>query len=573
MSQQVIIFDTTLRDGEQALQASLSVKEKLQIALALERMGVDVMEVGFPVSSPGDFESVQTIARQVKNSRVCALARCVEKDIDVAAESLKVAEAFRIHTFIATSPMHIATKLRSTLDEVIERAIYMVKRARNYTDDVEFSCEDAGRTPIADLARVVEAAINAGATTINIPDTVGYTMPFEFAGIISGLYERVPNIDKAIISVHTHDDLGLAVGNSLAAVHAGARQVEGAMNGIGERAGNCSLEEVIMAIKVRKDILNVHTAINHQEIWRTSQLVSQICNMPIPANKAIVGSGAFAHSSGIHQDGVLKNRENYEIMTPESIGLNQIQLNLTSRSGRAAVKHRMDEMGYKESEYNLDNLYDAFLKLADKKGQVFDYDLEALAFIGKQQEEPEHFRLDYFSVQSGSNDIATAAVKLACGEEVKAEAANGNGPVDAVYQAINRITEYNVELVKYSLTAKGHGKDALGQVDIVANYNGRRFHGVGLATDIVESSAKAMVHVLNNIWRAQKSKKSCNAKLNTTKTTRKPCDVEELPYCRIAGGRYWSGSDDPGAESAGCRAQPLCDAHHHQPLRCRRRSH
>lgn len=291
------------------------------------------------------------------------------KDIDVAAESLKVAEAFRIHTFIATSPMHIATKLRSTLDEVIERAIYMVKRARNYTDDVEFSCEDAGRTPIADLARVVEAAINAGATTINIPDTVGYTMPFEFAGIISGLYERVPNIDKAIISVHTHDDLGLAVGNSLAAVHAGARQVEGAMNGIGERAGNCSLEEVIMAIKVRKDILNVHTAINHQEIWRTSQLVSQICNMPIPANKAIVGSGAFAHSSGIHQDGVLKNRENYEIMTPESIGLNQIQLNLTSRSGRAAVKHRMDEMGYKESEYNLDNLYDAFLKLADKKAR------------------------------------------------------------------------------------------------------------------------------------------------------------------------------------------------------------
>ena len=498
MSQQVIIFDTTLRDGEQALQASLSVKEKLQIALALERMGVDVMEVGFPVSSPGDFESVQTIARQVKNSRVCALARCVEKDIDVAAESLKVAEAFRIHTFIATSPMHIATKLRSTLDEVIERAIYMVKRARNYTDDVEFSCEDAGRTPIADLARVVEAAINAGATTINIPDTVGYTMPFEFAGIISGLYERVPNIDKAIISVHTHDDLGLAV--------------EGAMNGIGERAGNCSLEEVIMAIKVRKDILNVHTAINHQEIWRTSQLVSQICNMPIPANKAIVGSGAFAHSSGIHQDGVLKNRENYEIMTPESIGLNQIQLNLTSRSGRAAVKHRMDEMGYKESEYNLDNLYDAFLKLADKKGQVFDYDLEALAFIGKQQEEPEHFRLDYFSVQSGSNDIATAAVKLACGEEVKAEAANGNGPVDAVYQAINRITDYNVELVKYSLTAKGHGKDALGQVDIVANYNGRRFHGVGLATDIVESSAKAMVHVLNNIWRAAEVEKELQRK-------------------------------------------------------------
>ena len=512
MSQQVVIFDTTLRDGEQALQASLSVKEKLQIALALERMGVDVMEVGFPVSSPGDFESVQTIARTIKNSRVCALARCVEKDIDVAAESLKVAEAFRIHTFIATSPMHIATKLRSTLDEVIERVVYMVKRARNFTDDVEFSCEDAGRTPIDDLARVVEAAINAGARTINIPDTVGYTMPFEFANIITGLYDRVPNIDKAIISVHTHDDLGLAVGNAIAAVHAGARQVEGAMNGIGERAGNCSLEEVIMAIKVRKDIMDVHTRINHNEIWRTSQTVSQICNMPIPANKAIVGTGAFAHSSGIHQDGVLKNRENYEIMTPESIGLNQVQLNLTSRSGRAAVKHRMEEMGYKDSDYNMDQLYDAFLKLADKKGQVFDYDLEALAFINKQQEEPEHFRLDYFNVQSGSSDIATASVKLACGDEIKAEAANGNGPVDAIYQAINRVTEYDVELVKYDLTAKGHGKDALGQVDIVVNYNGRRFHGVGLATDIVESSAKAMVHVLNNIWRAAEVEKELQRK-------------------------------------------------------------
>ncbi|TSJ56255.1 2-isopropylmalate synthase [Atlantibacter subterranea] len=512
MSQQVIIFDTTLRDGEQALQASLSVKEKLQVALALERMGIDVMEVGFPVSSPGDFESVQTIARNVKNSRVCALARCVEKDIDVAAESLRVAEAFRIHTFIATSPMHIATKLRSTLDEVIERAVYMVKRARNYTDDVEFSCEDAGRTPIEDLARVVEAAINAGAKTINIPDTVGYTLPFEFSNIITGLYQRVPNIDKAIISVHTHDDLGMAVGNALAAVNAGARQVEGTLNGIGERAGNCALEEVIMGIKLRQNLLNVHTNIHHQEIWRTSQTVSQICNMPIPANKAVVGSGAFAHSSGIHQDGVLKNRENYEIMTPESIGLNQIQLNLTSRSGRAAVKHRMEEMGYHEGDYNLDNLYDAFLKLADKKGQVFDYDLEALAFINKQQEEPEHYRLDYFSVQSGSNAMATASVKLICGDEEKAEAANGNGPVDAVYQAINRITEYDIELVNYQLGAKGQGKNALGQVDIVVNYNGRRFHGVGLATDIVESSAKAMVHVLNNIWRAAEVEKELQRK-------------------------------------------------------------
>lgn len=502
MSQQVIIFDTTLRDGEQALQASLSVKEKLQIALALERMGVDIMEVGFPVSSPGDFESVRTIAQQVKNSRVCALARCVDKDIDVAAEALRIAEAFRIHVFLATSTLHIESKLKRSFDDVLAMAVHSVKRARNYTDDVEFSCEDAGRTPIDNLCRVVEAAITAGATTINIPDTVGYTTPYQFGGIITDLYERVPNIDKAIISVHCHDDLGMSVANSITAVQAGARQVEGTINGLGERAGNCSLEEVIMAIKVRHQMLGVHTNINHQEIYRTSQLVSKICNMPIPGNKAIVGSNAFAHSSGIHQDGVLKNRENYEIMTPESIGLKEVQLNLTSRSGRAAVKHRMEEMGYQDKDYNLDSLYDAFLKLADKKGQVFDYDLEALAFINKQQEEPEYYRLDYFSVQSGSSVMATASVKLVCGEETKSEAATGNGPVDAVYQAINRITDYPIELVKYQLSAKGQGKDALGQVDIVVDHKGRRFHGVGLATDIVESSAKALVHVLNNIWRA-----------------------------------------------------------------------
>lgn len=469
MSQQVIIFDTTLRDGEQALQASLSVKEKLQIALALERMGVDIMEVGFPVSSPGDFESVRTIAQQVKNSRVCALARCVDKDIDVAAEALRIAEAFRIHVFLATSTLHIESKLKRSFDDVLAMAVHSVKRARNYTDDVEFSCEDAGRTPIDNLCRVVEAAITAGATTINIPDTVGYTTPYQFGGIITDLYERVPNIDKAIISVHCHDDLGMSVANSITAVQAGARQVEGTINGLGERAGNCSLEEVIMAIKVRHEMLGVHTNINHQEIYRTSQLVSKICNMPIPGNKAIVGSNAFAHSSGIHQDGVLKNRENYEIMTPESIGLKEVQLNLTSRSGRAAVKHRMEEMGYQDKDYNLDSLYDAFLKLADKKGQVFDYDLEALAFINKQQEEPEYYRLDYFSVQSGSSVMATASVKLVCGEEIKSEAATGNGPVDAVYQAINRITDYPIELVKYQLSAKGQGKDALGQVDIVVD--------------------------------------------------------------------------------------------------------
>ena len=518
MGDQVIIFDTTLRDGEQALQASLSVKEKLQVALALERMGVDIMEVGFPISSPGDFESVQTIARQIKNSRVCGLARCVDKDIDVAAEALKVAEAFRIHTFLATSTLHVEEKLKRSFDDVVEMAIRSVKRARNYTDDVEFSCEDAGRTPIDNLCRIVEAAINAGATTINIPDTVGYTVPKQFSGIIETLFQRVPNIDKAIISVHCHDDLGMSVANSISAIQAGARQVEGTINGLGERAGNCALEEVIMAIKVRQNLLNVHTNINHQEIYRTSQLISQLCNMPIPGNKAVVGSNAFSHSSGIHQDGILKNRETYEIMTPESIGLSQIQLNLTSRSGRSAVKHRMECMGYNENEYNLDELYTSFLKLADKKGQVFDYDLEALVFISKQQDDHDHFSLDYFNVQSGSNITATASVQLKCGDETQTEAATGNGPVDAVYQAINRITGYPISIINYQLSSKGQGENALGQVDIVAEYQGRRFHGVGLATDIVESSALALVHVINSIWRANQVEVEKQRIVNTTES-------------------------------------------------------
>ena len=503
MSNNVIIFDTTLRDGEQALQASLSVKEKLQIAYALERLGVDIIEAGFPVSSPGDFESVQTIAREIKNSRICALARCVDNDIDVAAESLKIADAFRIHVFLATSALHAEHKLKKSFEDIIDMGVSSIKRARRYTDDVEFSCEDAGRTHIDNLCRIVESAINAGATTINIPDTVGYTTPYQFGGIITNLFERVPNIDKAIISVHCHDDLGMAVANSITAVQAGARQVEGTINGLGERAGNCALEEVIMAIKVREQMMNVQTRINHKEIYRTSQLVSQLCNTPIHANKSVVGSNAFAHSSGIHQDGVLKNRETYEIMTPESIGLKEVQLNLTSRSGRAAVKHRMEEMGYREQDYNLDNLYAAFLRLAYKKGQVFDYDLEALAFIGQQQQEPDEFVMNYFNTQSGSSTVATASVSITHGNKEITEAATGNGPVDAVYQAISRATGYPLKLVTYQLTAKGEGRDALGQVDIVVEYQGRKFHGMGLETDIVGSSANAMIHVINSIWRSE----------------------------------------------------------------------
>ncbi|WP_407332097.1 2-isopropylmalate synthase [Enterovibrio sp. 27052020O] len=503
MKDRVIIFDTTLRDGEQALSASLTVKEKLQIALALERLGVDVIEAGFPVSSPGDFESVQTIARTIKNSRICGLSRAVNKDIDVAAESLKAAEAFRIHTFLSTSTIHVQDKLRRSYDQVVEMGVNAVKRARRYTDDVEFSCEDAGRTPIDNLCRMVEEAIKAGATTVNIPDTVGYTVPGEFGGIIETLFNRVPNIDKAVISVHCHDDLGMSVANSIAAVQAGARQIEGTINGIGERAGNCALEEIAMIIKTRSELLGVDTGINHSEISRTSKMVSQLCNMPIQSNKAIVGTNAFSHSSGIHQDGMIKNKNTYEIMTPQSIGLGQKALNLTSRSGRAAVKNHMDTMGYSDTEYDLDNLYQAFLKLADRKGQVFDYDLEALMFFNNLQEEDDFYKLKYLSVQSGSVK-ATATISLQCGDEEVSDAAIGNGPVDSLYQVIYRITGYEIVLDKFDLTAKGEGEDGLGQADIIANYKGRKYHGTGVSTDIIEASGQALLHVINSIYRADR---------------------------------------------------------------------
>ena len=459
MTDRVIIFDTTLRDGEQALKASLTVKEKLQIALALERLGVDVMEVGFPVSSQGDFESVQTIARHIKNSRVAALSRAVIKDIDAAAEALKVAEAFRIHTFIAVSALHVEAKLKRTFDDVVEMAVAAVKHARNYTDDVEFSCEDAGRT----------------------------------------------GIDNAVISVHCHNDLGMATANSLTAVQNGARQIECTINGIGERAGNTSLEEVVMAMKVRQEFMGVDTRINTQEIHRVSQMVSQLCNMPIQPNKAIVGSNAFAHSSGIHQDGMLKNQNTYEIMSPETIGLKKEKLNLTARSGRAAVKGHMADMGYTEQDYDLDKLYEAFLKLADKKGQVFDYDLEALAFIDMQQGDEDRLVLDKLSAHSTKEYPATAFVQVELdGKKLSTSSIGGNGPVDAVYNAILNLTGLDIKMSHYNLTAKGEGAEALGQVDIVVEHEGRKFHGVGLATDIVESSALALVHAINAIYRAHK---------------------------------------------------------------------
>lgn len=507
----VIIFDTTLRDGEQALTASLSVNEKLQIALALERLGVDIMEVGFPISSPGDFESVQQIAKTVKNSRVCALARAVEADIKACADALKPAEQFRIHTFISTSDVHVQQKLRKEFSDVEAMAIHAIKYARQFTDDVEFSCEDAGRTPIDNLCRMVESAIKAGATTVNIPDTVGYTLPFEFSSIIEQLFNRVPNIDQAIISVHCHNDLGLAVANSISAVQAGARQIECTVNGIGERAGNCSLEEIAMIIKTRQQLLQVSTQINHQEIARSSKLVSQLCNMPVQPNKAIVGSNAFSHSSGIHQDGMLKASNTYEIMTPESVGISKTKLNLTSRSGRHVIKHRMESLGYQSSDYDLETLYSDFLALADKKGQVFDDDLEALFFNRKvfnnqPQTEQDHYRINTLNVQAGSGEFATASIKITSGnnEQIHSQiqSATGNGPVDAVYRAIKQAVDIEFEVADYKISNKGEGEDGLGQADLVVSWQGRKFHGYGLATDVIYASAQALIHALNSIHRA-----------------------------------------------------------------------
>lgn len=503
MNDQVIIFDTSLRDGEQALPASLNGREKLQIALMLERLGVDIIEAGFPVSSPGDFSSVQLIAKEIKNARVCGLSRALTKDIDACGQALSVADAFRIHTFIATSDIHVNTKLRKSQDEVVEMAVNAIKHARKYTDDVEFSCEDAGRTHIDYLCRMVEAAINAGATTVNIPDTVGYTIPSEFGGIIGKLFNRVPNIDKAIISVHCHNDLGLAVANSLAAVENGARQIECTINGIGERAGNCSLEEIVMTLKTRYQKLGLGTNINTQEIHKTSKLVSQLCSMPVQANKAIVGANAFSHSSGIHQDGVLKGQNTYEIMTPESVGINKNVLNLTSRSGRHVIKHRLGELGYGPDEYDLDNIYASFVRLADKKGQVFDYDLEALLFFDQQKHEQAHYKLTYLHASSGHNIVPTATVTLLQGDKEITQAATGNGPVDAAFNAIIKaIDGHDLEIVDFKLDSKGEGADALAQVSVILEYNGRRFNGIGLATDIVEAGVKSLIFVLNNTYLA-----------------------------------------------------------------------
>lgn len=500
----VWIFDTTLRDGDQALSASLSQAEKVQVAHAIARLNVDVMEVGFPVSSPGDFAAVSTIAKEVKGPIICGLARALPNDVEVCGQALQHAESRRIHTFIATSPIHLQHKLHMPLFKASEMAVNAIKTASKYTDDIEFSCEDAVRTPIDDLCWIIERAIAAGATTINLPDTVGYTTPGEYAALISAVRNSVPNIDLARLSVHCHNDLGLAVANSIAAVEAGARQIECTVNGIGERAGNCAMEEVAMILATRKDHFNVHTQIKTDEIYRASRLVSQVCHMPVQANKAIVGQNAFAHSSGIHQDGMLKAQNTYEIMSPESIGLRKSELNLTSRSGRHVIQHHLEQMGYKDEDYDLDDIYNSFVALADQKGKVYDYDLEALLHFNTLSEQSDHkYKLDFVNVHSNSDSIASATVGMTIDGKKFTEAQTGVGPVDAAYKAMSCITEKTIDVVDYHLDAKGKGANALGQVDIIAKYKDKSYHGAGLATDIVEASVRAYVHVLNLVHRAK----------------------------------------------------------------------
>lgn len=499
MTDQLIIFDTTLRDGEQSPGASMTKDEKVRIAKALERMRVDVIEAGFAIASKGDFEAVQAVAKAVQDSRVCSLSRALDADIDRAGEALKPANASRIHTFIATSPIHMKMKLRMEPDQVIENAVRAVKRARQYTDDVEFSPEDAGRSDTDFLCRILEAVIDAGATTLNIPDTVGYNLPHQFGDLIGTLRERIPNADKAVFSVHCHNDLGLAVANSLSAVMNGARQVECTINGLGERAGNAALEEVVMAVRTRQDMFPCDTHIDTQHILAASRLVSGVTGFLVQPNKAIVGANAFAHESGIHQDGVLKNRETYEIMRAEDVGWNTNRMVLGKHSGRNAFRSRLLELGIQlESEQELNTAFTRFKELADKKHEIFDEDLQALVSEVVATTD-ERISLISMKVCSETGETPVASVTLSVdGNEVQTQT-SGSGPVDAAYKAIESIVQSHTELQLYSVSNITTGTDAQGEVNVRLEKGGRIVSGQGADTDIVIASAKAYLNALNKI--------------------------------------------------------------------------
>ncbi len=500
MKDRLIIFDTTLRDGEQSPGASMTRDEKMRIARQLERLRVDVIEAGFPAASNGDFEAVKAIAGAIKDSIVCGLARANDGDVRRAGDALKEANAGRIHTFIATSPIHMERKLRMTPNQVVEQAVKAVKLARTYRDDVEFSPEDAGRSEEEFLCRILEQVIKAGATTINIPDTVGYTVPEQFGGLIRSLRERVPNSDKVVWSVHCHNDLGLAVANSLASVMNGARQVECTINGLGERAGNAALEEIVMAVRTRQDFFPCETRIDATQIVAASKLVSGITGFPVQPNKAIVGANAFAHESGIHQDGVIKSRETYEIMRAEDVGWGANKLVLGKLSGRNAFKQRLKELGIDmDSEEALNAAFARFKDLADKKSEIFDEDLQMLVSDEAISHEQEHFKLLSMMAHSETGETPMAKVVLAeDGAERRAEA-QGSGPVDATFKAIETIVSSGAELTLYSVNAVTSGTDSQGEVTVRLRKSGRIVNGAGADTDIVVASAKAYINAVNKL--------------------------------------------------------------------------
>lgn len=499
MADRLIIFDTTLRDGEQSCGASMTGGEKVRIARALEKLRVDVIEAGFPVASPGDFAAVKSVAETIQDSTVCGLARAADKDIDAAAEALKPARSARIHTFIATSPIHMERKLRMRPGEVVDAAVKAVKRAKKYTDDVEFSPEDAGRSELDFLCRVVEAVIDAGAVTINIPDTVGYGVPEQFGRVVSAIRERVPNSDKAVFSVHCHNDLGLAVANSLAAVVHGARQVECTINGLGERAGNAALEEIVMAVRTRQDYFQCETGLDATELVNCSKLVSNITGFPVQLNKAVVGANAFAHEAGIHQDGVIKSRETYEIMRAQDVGWSGNQLVLGKHSGRNAFRSRLRELGFEfDSEEELNSAFHRFKDLADKKHEIYDEDLQAIVTDNLQGEE-ERIKLVSLRVTSETGETPLAELTLSIDGREMSGQSRGDGPVDAVFQAIESLAAGGCELQLFSVNSITAGADSQGEVTVRLGKNGQVINGRGSDTDIIAASAKAYINALNRV--------------------------------------------------------------------------
>lgn len=496
MDDKVIIFDTTLRDGEQVPGCQLNTIEKIEVAQALEALGVDVIEAGFPISSPGDFKSVVEISKAVSNPVICALTRAIKKDIEVAAEALQYAKKKRIHTGIGVSDWHIKYKIKTTPEEILKRAADAVKYARKFSDDVEFYAEDAGRSENAFLARVIEAVIKAGATVVNIPDTTGYCLPEEYGQKIKYLKDNVANIDKATISTHCHNDLGMATANTIMGVLNGARQVEVTINGIGERAGNTSLEEIAMILKSHHD-LNLKTDINTKLIYSTSRLVSTLMSMPVQANKAIVGRNAFAHSSGIHQDGVLKKRENYEIIDPVEVGIRESSIILTARSGRAALNHHLELLGFNFGKEEIDDIYHRFLLLADRKKEINDEDIRILAGVVFQGE--KSLKLDLLQVSCGKSLMPVATVGVKINGEVHFSTASGNGPIDAAFTAVKQLISKTVHLEEFLIQAITKGSDDLGKVHIQVEHDGKIYYGFSANTDIITASVEAFIDALAKI--------------------------------------------------------------------------